>query len=282
MKTAMKTIRCILPYALCLAFLLTLLSPAARAIGDDETAGESTDAFLGTEDIRSLSDETDIGDLAADAVRHASGADIAVLNSGDLGRNLIGGTITYADCRAVFTEDRELAVVTVTPAQLKDILECGVSHIVMNSDEETDRETSAWGGFPQISGFVFQYDVSALVGSRIRWIEIDGDALDLADNTTTLTLCATAYMLSGGWDCFDLGGGEPVGMTLSEALFTYICEQGTISLPVAYTGRIQTAGSKDNGLFELLGVSPLILFISVLIFGSVRSWRFKKYYDFRR
>ena len=260
--------------------LILMLTSAALAIEPDALAGEGKDAVFGTENVSSLSDETPIGDLCADAARFAADADIAVLNSGDIGGNLLGGTITYADCLRIFNEDRVLAVATVSPAELKDLLEIGVSRIVMDSEEMTDREASAWGGFPQISGFDFEYDVSSLPGSRIRWIRIDGNRLDLTDSTPSLRLCATEYFLSGGWDSAPVEA-ESLPVTLSEALFRYIESEGTISPPPG-SDRIFTGGSKDNGIFDSLGISPLFLFIAVLIFGAVRSWRFKEHYDFKR
>lgn len=273
-KTALKFIS--------ILFCIALLSPVAYAIEDSAVAGTGSDAVYGTETINYLSTEVSIGSLAADAAKYASGADLAIINSGDLNANLLGGEITYADCVGVFAEDRELAVTTITPKQLKALLEIAVGRIIMNEEQMTDREASAWGGFPQIAGFTFQYDVGQLVGNRVRWIKIDDEELILTDDETVYTLCASSYMLSGGWEDFeDLGGGEPIDITLSEALFSYIQSEGTVT-PPGTIERIYTAGSKDYGIFDSLGISPLFLLLACILYGTVRTWKFKPYYDFER
>lgn len=251
------------------------------ALEDTAVAGRSMDTYYGTESQDRLSSETAIGDLCADAARWASGADIAILCSGDIGGNLIGGDITYGDCKRVFYEDKALAVVEITPAQLKDLLEAGVSHMALNEEVMIDRDTSAWGGFPQISGFEFSYDVAAMVGNRVHEIRLGGVTLDLTDATTPLRLCATEEMLSGGWGYRDMGGGEGADATLTEALFYYIQEQETIT-PPAELQRITPRGSKDDSLWSNLKVTPLLLVIAILVFAGGRKWRYKQYYDFNR
>lgn len=264
-------------------FLLAalLFAMPVCALDDTAIAGTGTDAFYGNENIDALSDETSIGDLCADAARTVSGADIAILNSGDMGGNLIGGEITYADCKRIFNEDRTLATVTITPAKLKDILEIGVSHIVLNEEEMIDREESAWGGFPQISGFEFDYDVGVLVGNRVHEVRIDGVIIDLTDATTEITLCATEYMLSGGWGYSDIGGGNRVEYTLSEALFRHIEREEVVSPPTSLK-RVNSRGSKDNSIWDSLKVTPLLLLIAVLVFAGGRGWRFKEYEKIRK
>ena len=257
------------------------MTASCLALDDTAVAGQGMDTYYGTETQDGLSGETAIGDLCADAARWASGADIAILCSGDIGGNLIGGDITYGDCKRVFYEDKALAVVEVTPAQLKDILETGVSHMTLSEEEMIDREASAWGGFPQISGFEFSYDVAAMVGNRVHEIRMDGVVLDLTDASTLLKLCATAEMLSGGWEYRDMGGGGEVGMALSEALFHYIEAQETVT-PPAELQRIIPRGSKDDSLWNNLKVTPLLLVIAILVFAGGRKWRYKQYHDFNR
>ena len=258
--------------------ILSLLALPAAALEADAVAGTGTDTFYGNESVNALSSETQIGDLCADAARAVTGADIAILNSGDIGGNLPGGDIPYSECCRVFNDDRTLATVTVSPAQLRDILEIGVSRIVLTEDELIDRDASAWGGFPQISGFEFDYDVGGAVGGRIHEMRIDGVILDPNDTASQLTLCATEYMLSGGWGYGDLGGGTPVELTLSEALFRYVEREGTVS-PAAELERIDSRGSKDDDIWRNLKVTPLLLLIALLIYGGGRARHFRKYED---
>lgn len=266
---------------LLLLFCFAGMCSEALAVDDDAIAGKLSDAFFGTENNSSLSAETQIGDLAADAALFAAEADIALICGGNLGRNILGGDAAYSDCRAVFKEDKRLAVVSVSPAELKDILEVGVSHIVLNDEELIDREASAWGGFPQIAGFELEYDASSLPGGRIRWIRINGQKLDTADNAARLSLCVSEDMLNGQWGYPAMSGGAVLNITYSEALFSYIQSHSDVT-PSNTDSRIFSCGSKDNNLLESMHIAPLLLLIAVFIFGAVRSRSFKKHYDFKR
>jgi 5'-nucleotidase len=152
------------------ATLFLLAMPAALAASGNgtELAGTVPRLLTATSDKNARCVECTMGDAVADAVRKYLGADIAIVNGGDLKANLPGGEITWDELRSAFAEDRPLATAIVTVRQLREILEAGVSHIRMNASERIDEPSSVYDGFPQISGFTLYYDASAPVGQRVH------------------------------------------------------------------------------------------------------------------
>jgi len=231
--------------------------PFALAYSEDEIIGTVDTLIRGNTAPGSSISETDLGDVTADALRYVSGADVAIVNGGELQANLQAGQRKWSDISAVFDENRTLAVASVTVAQFWDILEYGVSYVTLGADEKTDTELSAFDGFPQISGFLFQYDLSSLVGKRITYIEMaDGNTLTRGDGDTRITISATEYMLSGGYG-YPAVAYESLNLGLTDALAEYMTDN-TITQPES--SRIRTIGSYDK---------PLISRVSVLLVGLV-------------
>jgi 5'-nucleotidase len=72
---------------------------------------------------RSYTEEAPLGNLLADALRAATGADMAMMNSGGIRSDLPAGELTYADVFAVSPFDNYPAVVVLTPAQILGMLQ---------------------------------------------------------------------------------------------------------------------------------------------------------------
>ncbi len=94
-------------------------------------------------------EETNLGDLCADAYRAAAKADIAFVNGGGIRSNLPAGSITYGNILQVFPYGNMLCKVEVTGQELLDALELSVHCAPEN-----------YGGFLQVSGLCFQVDLS--------------------------------------------------------------------------------------------------------------------------
>lgn len=256
----MKRILCGL---LVLAAAVCLLSgPPALAYDEDEIIGEVETLIRGNTEPGSSVFETDLGDVTADALRAYSGADVAIVNGGELRANLQAGQRTWAEIQAVFAENKPLAVADITAAQLWQLLEYGVSHVVLAEDKTTDAEASAFDGFPQVSGIVMKYDLSAPVGERLMYVELsDGRALEREDEDTHITLCATEYMLSGGYG-YESVDYERLDAGLAEALASYVAS-GPVGQPDA--SRMRTIGSTDNPIISR--VSVLVIALACCIFA---------------
>lgn len=259
------------------ALLLTLvilagLTVPANAYAPQDTVGQIP-ILLGTDDgdrIKNAANQAcSLGSAAADAARAAAGADLAILNGGDLGAGLQPGAVTWETLQHSFSTSRTLATVTVTAEELWQILETGVSHAVLDEHLKIDREASSFDGFPQISGFRFTYDMSAPVGERIYSVTLDGgETLDRSDTARTFTLCATEYMLTGGYGYpVPAQPLHPLGLDTAQALADAVA-QGTLDAD-AYEGsaRIRVIGCGDD---TLLATSPMavILFLAVLVLAT--------------
>ena len=111
--------------------------------------------------------ETNLGDLIADFMRSAAGADAAIINGGGIRASIRKGEIKVKDVYTVLPFDNYIAGVKLTGRQVRQALEHGVSAV----------EEGA-GRFPQVSGLTFTYSRSAMPGARVREIFIAGELLE--------------------------------------------------------------------------------------------------------
>jgi len=181
-----------------------------------EVVGYSPITFYGDDPDHRMtlrSSEVPIGNLVADAMRWSMDADLALMNSGGIRYHLHAGDITKGDIITVLAFFNYAVVVEITPAQLWEALEIGVS-------------APGHGRFPQVSGFSFTFDQNAEDGERIQSITVDGVALDQNDTTTTFGLVINDFNAVGG-DDYTVFVGLPVlaeGGTIDELLIEFIAE----------------------------------------------------------
>ena len=93
--------------------------------------------------------ETNLGDLCADAYKEQTGADIAIINGGGIRADIPAGDITYGDIISVHPYGNMICVVDATGQQIIDALEWGVRSL----PEEN-------GAFLQVSGLTYEIDMS--------------------------------------------------------------------------------------------------------------------------
>jgi len=204
-----------------------------------EPVGESANDMSSARAPGVRTQEMPLGSLVADAYREAAAADIAVANGGDIRADLKAGTVTKGDIISVLPFGNTLMMKAVTPALLREALENGVSGIVLDANGKIDNEQSPQGRFLQVSGFCFSYDPAAPVGERVVSITLDdGTQLLLDDDTTSLRLAGTNYVMTGG-DSYTMLGELPVERELGaadEALAAFIVAHSPAAAPEA--GRI--------------------------------------------
>lgn len=266
--------------AAALALTLLLAAPARAAAADDAVLGVIDVKLTAAGERSARSAESSLADVTADALRRQLGTDIAIVNGGDLKADLPRSSVTREKLGRVFAQDRETATASVTPAQLCAMLEAGVSHIVLAGDESIDHAVSGkYGGFPQVSGFRYLYDASAPAGQRVMEMQLDdGTELDPQDDETRLTLAATAYMLSGGYDYPAVSSAEPSGRTLADALADHVRQLQTVGRPAM--GRIRTAGTTEGALMDYLPVSGIL--VAVVLLGLFSDKKYKKIFSYKR
>ncbi|MFC2967292.1 bifunctional metallophosphatase/5'-nucleotidase [Acidimangrovimonas pyrenivorans] len=180
------------------------------------------------------SEESAMGDLIADAMRAATGADIAITNGGGIRADRTYDAGTKLTRRDILTElpFGNVTVVTQLPgSQVLAALENGVSQVEKGA-----------GRFPQVSGLTMVYDPTAPAGARVASVKI-GDA-DL-DPDKLYTVATNDYMLGGGDGYTALGGGKVLvnagnGKLMANEVMDYIAKTGKVTTKVS--GRIKKVG----------------------------------------
>jgi 2',3'-cyclic-nucleotide 2'-phosphodiesterase (5'-nucleotidase family) len=186
------------------------------AIGSTETPLDSRRATV-------RSEEAAIGDLIADAMREAVGADVAITNGGGIraDREYPAGTrLTRGDIFAELPFGNKTIKLELTGAELKDALENGFSQA----------EDSA-GRFPQISGMTVTVDLAKPAGGRVVSVKVGAAPLDPAK---TYSVATNDFMGNGG-DGYKVFVGQkqllnPIdAQLLASQVIDYVAAKGTVA-----------------------------------------------------
>ena len=175
------------------------------------------------------SQETNMGDFAADALRYVSGADVGVFGGGAIRSDIKAGDITYGDVIKCNPYTNSMLTVEVSGQQILDCLELSCSKL-----------PGEFGGFQHVSGVSYVIDMSVESGvkfdengnflsvegeRRVKNAEIGGEDID---PEKTYTLAATDYLLKSfgdGMTMFkDCTVVDDSGMLPSGALLKYLKE----------------------------------------------------------
>jgi len=176
------------------------------------------------------SQEAAIGDLIADALKGANGADVAITNGGGIRGDKqypAGTTLTRRD---VFTElpfGNVTVVTELTGKAIRDALENGSSQVEKGA-----------GRFPQISGMTVVADLQQPPGSRVVSVMVADKPLD---PNGTYKVATNDYMLGGGDGYTALGTGKVLinssaGNLMANDVMNYIQAAKTLTQKVE--GRI--------------------------------------------
>ncbi|MCH4239365.1 MAG: bifunctional metallophosphatase/5'-nucleotidase [Oscillospiraceae bacterium] len=175
--------------------------------------------YGGTYESKSVcrADETNLGSLISDAMvekaselvkdrkEYISTPIVALENGGGVRKTIPAGNITIADVNDVLPFGNTISVKEVTPAILYKTLEVGCSGTYK------DGQLSAVGGFPQVGGMRFEFDVSKpayvqgkVEGNRISKIVLldkngkDSKVLSRTDTKTKILLASNDFTIAGG------------------------------------------------------------------------------------
>ncbi|MBO4720925.1 MAG: bifunctional metallophosphatase/5'-nucleotidase [Prevotella sp.] len=136
--------------------------------------------------------ETNAGDIVADAYRYAMKADIGMENGGGIRNDIHAGDITYSDIIGMLPYDNTLRRISVTAEQLKTMLtRCTALLPVLD------------GNFPQCSGLRFTIHSKSHTVSDIEILQEDGSYAPI-DMQRTYSVALTDYNHNAGgfFDCF--------------------------------------------------------------------------------
>ena len=175
------------------------------------------------------SNETNLGDLCADAYRAMSGADIAFVNGGGVRVSIPAGDITYGDIIKVHPFGNQMCVIEVTGAEILDALEMSAAKV-----------PAEYGGFLQVSGLKYTIDTkveSTVVTDDSKiFVEVAGDRRvkdvfvgdEPIDPEKTYTLASHDYMLKNMGDGYSMFADNPVlqdcVMIDNQVLINYIVD----------------------------------------------------------
>lgn len=179
-------------------------------------------------------EEATMGNLITDALRDATGADIALMNGGG-----IRGDTTYDAGRKLTRRD----ILTELPfGNTTVVTELPGSQVLLALENAVSQVENGSGRFAQVSGLTFAFDASAPAGSRVSEVMVGGAALE-ADKLYTVAV--NDYIVGGGDGYASLGGGRiitegPTGQLVANDVMAYVEKLGTVKVGVE--GRIKKLG----------------------------------------
>lgn len=170
--------------------------------------------------------ETAIGNLIADAIRAATGAQLAITNAGGIRANKqypAGHKLTRRDVLSELPFGNATSMVEITGKDVKDAIENGLRDAPQGS-----------GRFPVVSGLIFEADLKQPQGSRVTSVKVDGKEID---PTGKYTVATNNFMLTGGDGYTALGRGKTlIGLTdgklMANEVMVYIRRLGTVEAKV--------------------------------------------------
>lgn len=165
--------------------------------------------------------EAAIGNMIADAVKTASGAELAIVECGAIRGDKLyasGSSFTEAAVNAELPAAQKSVVIEVTGQQILDALEHGFSGLPGIENR-----------FPQVAGLRAEVDLRQPAGLRVVKLTINGNAPDFA---RTYRLATTENLA---------GGGEGYAMFAAARRAT----AGSQSLADAATKLLQDRGVRD-------------------------------------
>lgn len=155
---------------------------------DQSLVGTLTEDLL-YESYNTRREETAIGNLVADAIAEASGAEIAVANGGGIRASLYRGDVYGSDLSAVCPYQNEIVVVEASGSTIWEMLENSVS-LLKNSDGIPS------GRFLQVSGLHYAFRrLDDSTGELVSVSLPDGTPLEM---DRTYTVAVTSYMAGAG------------------------------------------------------------------------------------
>lgn len=168
----------------------------------EEAIGLTIGDIVGADRAESL-----LGDLICDAMREATGAQVAFQNAYGIRAPLLAGEITRRDVFEVIPFADQVVVMKMTGARIKEVLEQGLS---------------LRKGMIQVSGLTAAYDLKRPAGQRLRGLAIGGEP---AEDSREYTVATNGFLAGGGdyFDAFTRGrAAAETGILLRDAFSDYL------------------------------------------------------------
>ncbi len=170
--------------------------------GFEEAIGLTIGDIVGADRAESL-----LGDLICDAMREATGAQVAFQNAYGIRAPLLAGEITRRDVFEVIPFADQVVLMKMTGRRIKEVLEQGLS---------------LRKGMIQVSGLTAAYDLGRPAGQRLRSLAIGGEP---AEDSREYTVATNGFLAGGGdyFDAFARGrAATETGILLRDAFLDYL------------------------------------------------------------
>ena len=164
--------------------------------------------------VGSGSSETNIGDLVADSLQNATGAQVALVNAQSLQTlQQPRGPVKASRLLAALTQPEEPVVKLTIPGDvLARALERGASNLPLSSP-----------GFLSVSGLTYSLNPGAPSGKRVSSIRIGGKPLEPGASYTVAMPRSLAQGADGYFLVWPAGANaQPAGKTVGGALLEYL------------------------------------------------------------
>jgi 5'-nucleotidase len=174
--------------------------------------------------------ETNLGNLATDAFRYITGADVAITNGGGIRASIEIGDITKKEIVTVFPFGNYVVTKKVTGEALLKALEQG-----------TSAYPEPLGAFLQVSGITFAVDTLKPAGSRVVNAKVNGKALD---PKAEYLLATNDFIIAGGDGYTMLADFEVANEfgSMEDVLIEYLKETGEVKIQTEDRVKILLAG----------------------------------------
>jgi 5'-nucleotidase len=160
---------------------------AALTARAEELVAPLTDRVIGRAAVDLTRAETDagesgLGDVIADAQRHAMGADVALMNSGGIRADIRAGSVTWGQAYAVQPFGNTLVRLRMTGRQLADLL-------------ETQWRSGERPTILQVSGMQYTWSEAAPAGGKLSSVTVGGRPLQ---EDAVYTVVVNSFLADGG------------------------------------------------------------------------------------
>jgi len=211
---------------------VTLATERANKLLDEVVA--HSDRELSSYRLLVRRNESELGNLAADAMRWMAKSEIGIINGGGLRENLPAGDVRKRDTMAIFPFGNTLRIAEINGKTIREMLEHSVEFY-----------PASFGGFLNVSGMTFSYDPSQPAKHRVKEILVAGQPLD---ENKTYTIALVDFQTEGG-DGYDmLKNLKIVGEmgTCDEILADYLNAQGMKGIEVGRIKRLTEVPIPDE------------------------------------
>ena len=193
-----------------------------------------SDKELSSERLLVRRNESELGNLTADAYRWAAKSDIAISNGGGLRADLPKGEVLKRDIIAIFPFGNTLRTAEIKGSAIRQMLEHSIEYY-----------PASFGGFLDVSGMTFSYDPSQPGGSRVKEILIGGQPLD---ESKTYTIALNDFQSAGGDGYSMLTNLKIVGElgTCDEILTDYLNRVGMNEIEMGRITRLKEVPIPDE------------------------------------